>query len=200
MIGMCATKCFTYGGNALEEFVGTTGVFGSVATKADIDDLGNAARTRRHHHYAVRQVNGFRDGVRHEHHGGVGFGTDAQQLALHVLAGHFIKRTKWFVHQQQRRMCGKRTGDGNALLHAARQLPWVHVGKLGKLHQLEHFLCSRCALCFVPTLKFKRQFDVLGNCAPVEQTSLLKRHAVVLIKPRLACCLAIYSDLARCWL
>ena len=78
MIIMCATKCFTYGSNAFEKIVGATGVFGSVATKADIDDLSNAAGTWRHHHYAVRQVNGFRDGVRYENHGGVGFGTDAQ--------------------------------------------------------------------------------------------------------------------------
>ena len=126
-------------------------------------------------------------------------GTDAQQLALHVFACHFVESAKWFVHQQQRWMCCKCTSNCNALLHATRQLPWIQLGKLWQLHELQHFLGTCCALLFVPTLELKWQLDVLCNSAPVKQTCLLKRHAVVLIETRLRSRLAIDCDRTRSW-
>ena len=81
------------------------------------------------------QVHGLGDRVGHEHHAGAGLGADPQQLGLHVLAGHLVQRAERLVHQQQRRVGGERPGDGDALLHAAGQLPRPVLGEVGQLDQ-----------------------------------------------------------------
>ena len=61
-----------------------------------------------------------------------GLGADPQQLGLHVLAGHLVEGAERLVHQQQRRVGGERPGDGDPLLHAARQLPRPVLGEVAR--------------------------------------------------------------------
>ena len=95
-----------------------------------------------------------------------GLGADAQQLGLHVLAGHLVEGAERLVHQQQRRVGGERPGDGDPLLHAARQLPRPVVGEVAELDELEHLERPLAPLGLVPALQLERQLDVLGDaCA-----------------------------------
>ena len=70
-------------------------------------------------------------------------GADAQQLGLHVLAGHLVERAERLVHQQQRRVGSEGAGDRDALLHATRELPRHVAGELGQLDQFEHLGSAR---------------------------------------------------------
>ena len=63
-----------------------------------------------------------------------------QQLCLHVLAGHLVESAERLVHQQQWRVRGERPGNGDALLHAARELPRHVTPELGQLDEVEHLL------------------------------------------------------------
>ncbi len=56
--------------------------------------------------------------------------TDAQQLGLHVLAGHLVEGPEWLVHQQHLWVGCQRPGDRHPLLHAAREFPRAMVGEL----------------------------------------------------------------------
>ena len=64
----------------------------AIAPETDIDDDGDAARTRRHHDDAVDEVDRLGDRVGDEDHRRAGLAADAQQLGLHVLAGHLVER------------------------------------------------------------------------------------------------------------
>ncbi len=141
---------------------------------------GDITTTRR------RQVHGLGDRVGHEHDGGRGLAADPEQLGLHVLARHLVERAERLVHQQQRRVRGQGSGDRDALLHAARELPRVVLGELGQLDQLEHLERARAAPGLVPALQLERQLDVLDDGPPVEQPGLLERHPVVLVQAGLS--------------
>ena len=149
---MCAAKSFADSSNSSKEVVSSASIFTAIFPKIHIDHLGDSAWTWRHDHYSIRQVDGFRNGVRYKHHSGFRLGANTQQLTLHILASHFVKCAKWLVHQQQRWVGCKCASNGNALLHTARQLPWHEVGKLWEFYKLKHFLCTSSALFFVPTL------------------------------------------------
>ena len=56
-----------------------------------------------------------------EQHGQPVLLPDAGQQLLHVMAGQRIERAERLVHQQHLRPVGERAGDGDALLHAARE-------------------------------------------------------------------------------
>ena len=131
-----------------------------------------------------------------EHDGGLRGGTDLEQLGLHVLAGHLVERAERLVHQQQLRVGREGSGDRDALLHAARQLPRHVPRELGELDELEHLVGTGLPLGLVPALQLERQLDVLLDGAPVEQAGLLERHAVVLVEPGLGGRLAVDGHLA----
>ena len=118
----------------------------------------------------------------HEHDRRSGVAADAEQLGLHVLAGHLVERAERFVHQQQLRAERQRSGDGDTLLHATRQLPRPVVGELVELHEPQHLEGPGPTFVLVPALQLQRQFDVAGHGAPLEQPGLLERHAVVAVE------------------
>ncbi|MNU05248.1 hypothetical protein D3C71_2031010 [compost metagenome] len=53
----------------------------------------------------------------------------ALDLELHRLAQLLVQRTKWLIHQQNRRLECQRPRQGNALLLAAGQLLGVALAK-----------------------------------------------------------------------
>ncbi len=87
------------------------------AVGADVDDAGDPARTRRHHHDPVGEEHRLRDGVGHEEHRGPGLGADPRQLGLHPLPGHLVERAERLVHEQQPRAA--RQGPGRSRPAAA---------------------------------------------------------------------------------
>ena len=62
----------------------------------------------------------------------------AQHLVLQGAAGQRVERAERLVHEQQLRPDGERAGDADALLHAARQLRRLAVGRVAEAHEVEH--------------------------------------------------------------
>src|SRR5215208_4377276 len=58
-------------------------VVGSGAGECDLQMIDDAARTRRHHHHLVCEVDGFGQAVGDEYHGLAGGGPDPQQFVAH---------------------------------------------------------------------------------------------------------------------
>ena len=139
-----------------------------LATKIDVNYRCDSSWSRRHDDHSIRQVNSFRYRVRYKYNCCRGLTTNTQQFALHIFASHFVERTKWLIHEQQRWVCSKSTSNCNSLLHAARQLPRIQIGKLWQLNKFEHLFGSRFTLGFVPTFKFKWQLDIFTYSSPIK--------------------------------
>ena len=53
----------------------------------------------------------------------------AQFIFLQRYLAHWIERRKWLIHQDNVGIGGERSGNADALLLTARQLPWIAVEK-----------------------------------------------------------------------
>ena len=73
----------------------------------------------------VERKTASRDAVGHEEHGRTGLAADVQELPVQALACHLVERPERLVHEQDRRVRHEGPGDGDALLHPARELPRV---------------------------------------------------------------------------
>ena len=62
---------------------------------------------------------------------------DGEQQVLQVGARLRVDRGQRLVEQQQPRLRGEPAGDGDALLHAAGQLPGIAVFEAGEAHGIE---------------------------------------------------------------
>ena len=82
---------------------------------------------------------------------------DPQQLEVEPLARHLVERAERLVHQQQRRVERERTGDRDAHLHAAGELPRVVLLEAGQLDEVEHLLHALVAALAVPAEHLERQ-------------------------------------------
>ena len=119
---------------------------------------------------------------------------DREQLEVQALPGHLVERAERLVHQQQRRLEGKRACDRDALLHAARELPRMVIAEDVQLDEVEHLLHARLAPRAVPAEQLERQGDVLRDGAPFEQHRVLEDDPVVAVGARLAGGLAVDRD------
>ncbi len=88
-----------------------------------------AARAFLHDQNTVRQVDGLERVVRDkQHRSPIGL-PQGQQFLAHAARCQFIKRAEWFIHQQDFRLDRKSPRDGSTLLHAARKLQRIEIGK-----------------------------------------------------------------------
>jgi len=102
------------------------------ARKLDLHDVDHAPRRRRHNDDLVGKKHGLGNAVGDEQHG-LGIGEPQPlQLEIELVAGHGVERAERFVHEQQRRIEQQRAADGDALAHAAGELPRVAFGVAGK--------------------------------------------------------------------
>ena len=67
----------------------------------DSDHVDDAARSRRHHHHAVGQIDRLGNAVGHQQNGLAALAPDALQLFVHALARHRVERAERLVHQQE---------------------------------------------------------------------------------------------------
>src|SRR5262249_11853351 len=150
---------------------------GTWPRESDVEYLDDAPRPGRHHAYAVGQQDRLGDAVRHEDDGLARPHPDVLQLEIEPVAGQGIERAEWLVHQQKARGGHQRPGDGDALAHAAGQLPRMPFEQVRQPEQLEQALRAVAMSGLVQVLQLDRQHDVVKNGSPIEQDILLKDHA-----------------------
>ena len=147
---------FAHFGDLLEEQWVLARVGVADVAKLDGDDVGDPPGTGGHHDDAVGEEHRLGDRVGHEHDARGRLGTDAEQLRLHVLAGHLVERPEGLVHQQQLRIGGEGASDRHALLHPTGQLPGAVAGELVELDELEHLHRPLPAPGAIPALELER--------------------------------------------
>ena len=195
---LVATQGFPHGGHEMEVLLQLARVGGSLAGQVDVDHGADPARPRRHDDDAGRKEHGLRDRVRDEHDRRLGALPDLEQLEIHPLTGHLVEGPERLVHQQDRGVDRECAGDGDALLHPARQLPRVVPAEVGQLDETEMLERSFSPLALRRAAHLEGQLDVALHSPPVEQDGRLEHHAVVAIESRPRRWLPVDRHAARC--
>jgi hypothetical protein len=98
---------------------------------------------------------------------------------LQHLARERVERAERLVHQQDARIARQHLRDGNALLHAAGQLPRVVVGEFAQPHQLQEFTGLLIAIFARHAGHFRAVGDVVDHTAPGEDAEILQHDAAI---------------------
>src|SRR5688572_30748688 len=98
-----------------------------------------------------------------------GFPPDIHQEALHLFTSERIQRSKGLVHEENRRIIGKRSGDRNALLHASGELMWIGTGELFEIHQSEKSKSDLGPILLRDALHLQTELDVPLSRSPRKQ-------------------------------
>ncbi|MNN41470.1 hypothetical protein D3C81_1555900 [compost metagenome] len=135
-----------------------------VITTAEADDL--AVTENRD---ALGQTHGFFLIVGHVDDGDAQAPMQLTQFILQVFAQFFVQCTEGFVHQQNAWFVNQRAGDSDSLLLATGELRRAAMGKLLKLHQLEHRIDPALAFGGGQFADGQRKGDVVAHRQVREQ-------------------------------
>ena len=136
----------------------------------------NASGARGHDEQAFAEEQGFFHAVGDEDDRLAGVAPQLQDQGLHLLPRQRVQRPQRLVHQDELRVVGEAAGQGDALLHAARQLVDRLVPEPLEADGVEQVLhpggdlAGRCAA------HLRAEADVLGDVQPLEQRALLEHH------------------------
>ena len=155
----------------------------SLAHRRHVDDLANPARPARHHDDAIRQIDRLVDRVRDEQHRTRVDARQLDQLFLHDDARLRIERAERLVHQQHVRIEHIAAGDGDALLHAARELMRICGLIALQSHQFDLARDALAACRLGETLAAQSEVDILAHGLPGEQRELLEHDGAVRPRP-----------------
>ena len=105
-----------------------------------------------------------------------------QQQVLHVDAGQRVEGAEGLVEQQHAGGAGERSGQRDALRHAARNFLGTVVGVLAQADQAQQAGHGRLALGLLGALR-QAERHVVGDGAPGEQARLLKTNGHAGVEP-----------------
>ena len=101
---------------------------------------------------------------------------DIPQQRKNGTGGFGVKGAGGFVTQQNLGAGGQGTGDGDALLLAARKLRGIGVGLVSQVYDLQQLFGAGHGCLFLHPRNFKGEADVLQGGALHQQVELLKDH------------------------
>src|SRR6185312_1268487 len=154
-------------------------LLGIALREARLDDLLDAAGARRHHRDAVREIDRLTHVMGDEDHGLGGAPDDGEQLLMHERARLRVERPERLVHQQDRRLDRQRARDGDALLHAARELRRETVLEALEVDEVDQLLRALLAFGARPALLLQAVKDVLPHRLPRVEREILEDDAAV---------------------
>ena len=99
------------------------------------------------------------------------------------MAGLAVQRAKGFIHQQVSGIIGQSPRNRNPLLHAARQLRGVVIGKARKAHFAQVVLNQTGTLLLGQATAARAVGHVLRHSQPREERVALKHHAPIRPRP-----------------
>jgi hypothetical protein len=135
-----------------------------------------------HHDDAVRQQHGLIDIVGDHDHGIVEPGVDRHHLVLEMGPGQRVERAERFIEKQDLGLHGERTGEADALLHAARNLRRALVLGMAHMDQLEAEhgpVMSLAGILGRAKYLVDCEPDILVSGEPGQQRVVLEHHRSV---------------------
>ncbi|MCY1300817.1 hypothetical protein D9M68_451640 [compost metagenome] len=124
----------------------------------------------------VAQSEGFVEIVGDEDDGLLDLLLQVEKNRLHVHADQWVEGRIGLVHQENRRVVGKRTSEADTLLHAAGKLIGVFAFKAFQTDALDPSHCDVDALRALEALNLKAIKRVVQNVAMGKQRELLEHH------------------------
>ena len=112
----------------------------ALARPAGLDDLHEAAGTRRHGADAVGQHGRLVERVGDQQHGGAGAPPQPQHLVAHQQPRLRVERAERLVEQDEARLQHQGAGDADALAHAAGKLRRIGAGEVLQPHEGERIV------------------------------------------------------------
>ena len=110
-------------------------------------ELGaDAARPRRHHDHALRQIDRFEHRMGDEDDGLLQVAPQLQQVVVEPKARDLVERRERLVHQQNVRIGDERARQRDPHLHAAGQFARIAVGEFGEADVRQRFQDLRVGL------------------------------------------------------
>ena len=165
--------------------------------QGDHDVVYDACGSLAHHHDAIRQKNRFRDTVRDEDHRFAIPLPDAQQLEIHLVAGHGIQSAERLIHEQQVRILDQRTADAGSLPHAARQLVRQSFGEIRNPGDVQKLEAASSIMPYVLSHQIDGEQHVVDDRAPGQHDGVLEDYAVG--SPRSVNASALQNDASFAW-
>lgn len=101
--------------------------------------------------------------------------SQVEELLLQFHTGHWIKRAKGFVQQQQRRICCECAGDPHPLTLAPGQLAGITRGELRRRQSdlSQEIVHTGIDVAGLPTLQTRNQSDIGGHSEMREEARIL---------------------------
>ena len=163
----------------LEEARGHLGLLRAGIRDVDVHDLLHAARARVHDDDALGEDDGLLDVVGDEEAGLLLLLPGLEQLGLELGARLGVKGAERLVHEQDLGVDRVGAGDGDALLHAARELLGVGLHEVLQLDELDVLERDLLGLLVGLALELEAKLDVLEDREPREEGVLLEDDAAV---------------------
>ncbi len=123
---------------------------------------------------------------------------DAEKLGLEELAGLCVQCRERFVEDEDLRLVGEHTGDGDALTHTARELMRQPICGVLETHRLQYLGCALATFGFGDAANLEADLDVLLRSEPGEQSVSLEYDSDVLVDPGDTLAVDEYSTAVVC--
>ncbi|MEY9542881.1 hypothetical protein ABIE85_005941 [Bradyrhizobium diazoefficiens] len=140
------------------------------------DDLADPPGPARQHHDAVGEPRRLFEIVRDIDRAHAAVGEKADEVLHQQLAGLRIQRRERLVHQQDGRPDRQRPRNPDALAHAAGELLWIGLAKIGQAGAAQRILDQRAALRRRELGVQQREFNVLLDRRPGQQRKILEHE------------------------
>src|SRR4029453_9109311 len=104
---------------------------------------------------------------------------EAAELGAECVADRGVERGEWFVEQEQWGRDRQRSRQRHALLHAARELVRIFIGRFTQVYDVQQLVDPGFALRLRPPPHPQCERDVLVRGEVGEERVVLKDHAEV---------------------
>ena len=136
-----------------------------------------ATGTRGHDPDPVRQPHGLADRMGDQDDRAPSGHPECLELSVEGIAGQRVEGAERLVEKEDRRVGNERPGQGDPLLHPARELPRARDGGIGQAN-LRHCPIGGCSAfgCRDPG-ELQRERDVVGGRSPGQEARLLEHDS-----------------------
>src|ERR1044072_6496426 len=141
--------------------------------------MKNLRRTRRQNVNRIAEINSFRHVVRHKQDRVVLGARNLEQQALHSPTCLWIESAERLIHQDYARIVHERSGNRDALLHAARKILGITICEISETNLLQDRVRDLAAFRLLHALELQTILDILTHTQPAKRRVSLKDHRAI---------------------